>query len=415
MLSKGIGKRFILFGLANVIAAAIPFLLTPFLTRTLSPEEYGYISLFEAVIQLLAPLVIFGGDGFYSSNYFKDTKQRAKELQFNLLLLPLAISGFLFFVALISYSFAGARSIFGSIYIFLLVPTVFFQSICALMYAKLQMEGRAGIYLGVKVSGPIIGGLLTVWLIYIENWNADGRLVGIVTAFAFSAILCLAIHVQEDIFKLKTSLELIKKAVSFGKGMIVHSWSGVLFFASDRIVLGYMSGIKDLGAYAVALQFGLVMAIVQTTFSQIWTPFMLKKLESDCSSTDILRYEILAILFLSTLSILIGLLISPFYFILVGEDYHYAQNVAYWVVASYFMLGLYKVFTVYFFYSQNTKALAKITFTVALFNVLLTIVMIHFMGLVGAAIATFISSVVFFITVYFKTKNIKSQRVSSYA
>jgi O-antigen/teichoic acid export membrane protein len=410
-----IGKRFVLFGLANVIAAAIPFLLTPFLTRTLSPEEYGYISLFEAAIQLLAPLVIFGGDGFYSSNYFKETKERAKELQFNLLLLPLAISSFILFVTLIGYFFADEGSIFGSIYVFLLVPAVFFQSICALMYAKLQMEGRAGTYLGVKVSGPIIGGLLTVWLIYIENWSADGRLIGIVAAFAFSAICCLAIHVQEGIFKLKASPSLIKKVISFGKGMIVHSWSGVLFFASDRVILGYMSGVRDLGAYAVALQFGLVMAIVQTTFSQIWTPFMLKKLESDCNSADILRYEVLAILFLSTLSILIGLLISPFYFILVGEDYHYAQNVAYWVVASYFMLGLYKVFTVYFFYSQNTKTLAKITLSVALFNVLLTIVMIHFMGLIGAAMATFISSVVFFIAVYIKTKNIKLQRVSNYA
>jgi O-antigen/teichoic acid export membrane protein len=415
VVNKEIGKRFILFGLANVIAAAIPFLLTPFLTRALSPEEYGYISLFEAVIQLLAPLIIFGGDGFYSSNYFKGTKQRAKELQFNLLLLPLTLSSFLFLAIFITYLFAEAGSIYGSNFILLLAPAVFFQSICALMYSKLQMEGSAGIYLGVKVSGPIVGGLITVWLIYFENWSADGRLLGIVVAFAFSALWCLVIHIQEDIFKLKASLELIKKAMSFGKGMIVHSWSGVLFFASDRVILGYMSGVQDLGAYAVALQFGLVMAIVQTTFSQIWTPFMLKKLESECCSADILKYEIIAMTLLSILGGVIALLIKPFYFLLIGEDFHYAQDVAYWVVASYFMLGLYKVFTVYFFYSQNTRTLAKITFSVALFNVMLTIVLIKVFGLTGAAIATFISSVIFFFAVYFKTKSIKLKRVSSYA
>lgn len=415
MKVRDLTKRVFFFGAANVIAASIPFLLTPFLTRTLTLEEYGYISLFEALLQLLSPLIIFGGDGFFSSNYFKLSIVKRKKLQFNLLLFPFATSLLVLLVLLFIYLVVGNSTGFNTIFIFLLVPAAFFQSICALIYAKLQMEGNGVLYLWLRVSGPVLGGVVTIFLVYFANWNSEARILGIIISFAFSAFFCFIILAREGIFQQQISKEIVNKSINFGKGMIVHSWSGVLFFSSDRVILGYMSGVRELGAYTVALQFGLVMAIAQTTFSQIWSPFILKKLESNCPSELFKKYEILAICILSFFGLVIALLIEPFYYFLVGEEFIFAKNVAYWVVASYVMLGLYKIYTVYFFYSLNTKLLSIITFTVAVFNVLFTILLISYLGMIGAAIATFISSVVFFIAVFYKSKNIKLQRVINYA
>jgi O-antigen/teichoic acid export membrane protein len=415
MSTRDLGKRFLFFGAANLIAASIPFLLTPFLTRTLTPEEYGYISLFEIFLQLLSPLIIFGGDGFFSSNYFKLSQLKRKKVQLNLLFFPLVTSFLVLLVLLFIYLFIGNPTGFNTTFIFLLVPAAFLQSICALIYAKLQMEGKGALYLWIRVSGPVFGGVITVFLVYFANLNSEGRILGIILSFALSAFCCFIILTKEGIFQHKISKEIVNNALFFGKGMIVHSWSGVLFFSSDRVVLGYMSGVRELGAYSVALQFGLVMAIAQTTFSQIWSPFLLKKLESNCTNKSLKHYEIMAMCILSIIGLIVAILIEPFYYFLVGEEYLFAKNVAYWVVASYVMLGFYKVFTVYFFYSLNTKSLSRITFSVAVFNVLFTILLISYLGMIGAAIATFISSVIFFIAVFYKAKNIKSQRAINYA
>ena len=44
-----------IYSLTNIINAAIPFFLLPILTRVLSPDGYGVISMYNATLGMSAP------------------------------------------------------------------------------------------------------------------------------------------------------------------------------------------------------------------------------------------------------------------------------------------------------------------------------------------------------------------------
>jgi len=203
---------------------------------------------------------------------------------------------------------------------------------------------------------------------------------------------------------------MFKKGLYFGFGMVLHSWSAIVFFASDRFIIGYLGDVEILGKYSVAVQVGMVMAVIQNTFSQVWTPYSFR-LFANNKFEEFTKMSHISIVILFLMCIGVMLLIPLLYRFFIDIRYHDMSAVTYWVVATYFFLGLYKIYVVKLFYFEKVKLLAKITTFTALFNVLLTIALIEAMGVIGAAIATFFSSIIFCALVYFFTKNICSKNL----
>ena len=74
------------FAFVNLLRALVPFLLLPFLTRFLSPSDYGVLSVVETGILLLVPLMLFNAQGLFGSRYYKIDKQEVAKLSGNALL-----------------------------------------------------------------------------------------------------------------------------------------------------------------------------------------------------------------------------------------------------------------------------------------------------------------------------------------
>lgn len=60
-----------IYTLTNVINKAIPFLLLPILTRYLTPEDYGIVSMFGVLVSLVTPFTGLSIHGAIARMYYE--------------------------------------------------------------------------------------------------------------------------------------------------------------------------------------------------------------------------------------------------------------------------------------------------------------------------------------------------------
>ncbi|RYY02231.1 MAG: hypothetical protein EOO53_14470 [Gammaproteobacteria bacterium] len=398
-------KKFFIYGCGNVLAGIIPFLLLPYLTSHLSPAQMGSVGFIESIIMLVSPLVIFGADGSYCSFYNKHSSSGRELLLASLIQLSTMIA-LCFIPVLLVVSFFNLLPIqIDTIWILSLFAVFLSMAINALACAHFQMEEQALAYVVYKVVGIAVTTVITLFAISQWQMGAEGRLLGIYLGPFFLALgwlICLIM--QKDLKLFQFHVEFIKKGFHFGFGMLLHSWSAVIFFASDRVIIGYLLGSDTLGQYVVASQIGMIMALVQNTFSQVWTPHTFKLFSRSSVNEFSLQSKFaVALLFIST--VILMLLVPVLYKYFIDDRYTQMKSITYWVIATYFFLGVYKVYVVKLFYAEKTKELAKITTFCSVFNVIITFFFVMKWGVAGGAIATFLSSIVFAALVYYRGRS----------
>jgi O-antigen/teichoic acid export membrane protein len=67
---KRFGKAGIFLG-ANIVSAGIPFLLLPFLTKALTPSDYGIVAMFGVMVNVFGTLTGLSVHGAIGVRYFE--------------------------------------------------------------------------------------------------------------------------------------------------------------------------------------------------------------------------------------------------------------------------------------------------------------------------------------------------------
>ncbi|NVN97484.1 oligosaccharide flippase family protein, partial [Candidatus Nomurabacteria bacterium] len=77
------------FALINLLRSIMPFVLLPILTRVLSVEDYGILSIYESTIMILTPLMFFSTNGLLSVKYHKNTQKEISNINVNAFVMSL--------------------------------------------------------------------------------------------------------------------------------------------------------------------------------------------------------------------------------------------------------------------------------------------------------------------------------------
>ena len=144
------------------------------------------------------------------------------------------------------------------------------------------------------------------------------------------------------------------------------------------------------GRYSAALTFGGVMFTIFGALNNTWCPFFFE----DMKQGDREQVRQKAKNFLELFTVL-----SMGFVLLVTEVYHVVVNQTFWdgtmlipiFVSSYFLNFLCTFPINYEYYRKRTKAVAVVTIGASLLNLGLNYVLIRWMGMAGAAVATMLS------------------------
>lgn len=96
-------KNSVIFISFELINKAVPFLLLPILTRYLTPEDYGIIASFIAMVSFLAVFIGLSGHGAVDANFFRLKKNKLGIYIANVLMI-LLLTTFLSLISVFVFS-----------------------------------------------------------------------------------------------------------------------------------------------------------------------------------------------------------------------------------------------------------------------------------------------------------------------
>lgn len=387
---------------SNILNAAIPFLLLPFLTRYLDPAEYGKIAMFQLLIGALGAFVGLNVAGAAARKYFDfSSGENHLDVFIGACFQILAVSAC--FIAVLfclfgNYLTGGLDINLDWLFSALLVS--FCAVIIQVRLAQWQISARPLFYGSFLILNSIVNLGLSVLLVAGMAKGASGRVDAQVLANVICAALAVASLRKDRLLKIMSwNREYFKEALQFGVPLIPHVAGGFLLMSADRFVIKSELGLASAGLYTVAFQVSMGLNLVFDSVNKAYVPWLFQRLSENSEETKkrIVRFTYLwfaGIALLASVSFFAGPL---FVTAVAGEKYREAANVASYLFVAQSLAGMYLMVTNYIFYSKRTGALSMTTMFSGVLNIVLMVGFVKYVGLKGAGLAFIISMSVRFL------------------
>lgn len=371
----------------NVIRAGLPFFLIPFLTRRLSPAEYGITALYQTLILFIVPFVPFAVNSAIMIEYYKLSKDEFRVYVTSSLVPPVLICvalmiAFLFVPSRLSEGLAIPRS-------WLIVSPLFgvTQLLPNVLLSIYQVKHKALRFGAFTVGMSALNVALTVLFIAGYRWNWQGRLSAILWSQAVFSVLAFGLLQHEGVLGRLISWRYVREITTFCTPLIPHSVGAAATDMGGRFIIAAQLGTAAVGRYSIASQLGQTLVIFVTSLNQAWLPFLYRELEGITASRK--REVVNATYALGAVVVVafIGLVaLAPVVaHIFIDKRYWPALPLVKWIGAGYMFNGFYYLIANYIFFAKRTRVLAALTSANAVVSVALTYWGVRYFGISGAA------------------------------
>ncbi|HEX6590867.1 MAG TPA: oligosaccharide flippase family protein [Moraxellaceae bacterium] len=377
--------------LANLLSAAVPFLLLPILTRHMTPAEYGEVALFQSLVAGLGAFVGLSVQGAANRKYYDCPDDPAEIRDFisaclQILLGTSALAALLLLVFRVPVAAAlglDAQWFGGAILVSL---STFLAGLRLGQWQVRQQAQRYAVFQVAQAAAAFVTAIIAVVLL---QEGVAGRLQALIaTAVIFAGLALLSLR-REGLLGLRWRPDLLREALAFGLPLVPHIAGIFLLGMADRFLIGRELGAGPVGIYMVAAQVAMVLALLADAINKAYVPWLFERLKRDDAAEkhDIVRkswqYFAVALLLAAAMALL-GPCLLP---VLAGPGYAAAGALIGWLALGQAFGGMYLMVTNYVFFSKRTGGLSLVTIGSGAVNILLILVLIPPLGLAGVAIA----------------------------
>lgn len=380
----------------------LSFFLVPLYTSILTTAEYGTYDLFNTTIGLLVPILTL--NIAESSLRFAIDKDSNKKEIFTISIFYLLIASAIITVVI------GINHIFGIIEIVDDYGYLFILMFIVNVLVGILTNFTRGID---RVSDVSISGIISTTVMLCLNIlflvNFKMGVIGYFLANILGSLaqsLYLFIRIKGWMyFSVKSLNKKTKREMTdYSKPLIANSISWWINNASDRYIVTLLCGIAENGIYSVGYKIPSILNIFQNIFNQAWTLSAVKDFDSEDKDGFFSKmynlYNFCMVLLCSVMIVLTKILAK---FLYAKEFYEAWKYVPFLMIAivfgsvSGYIGGIFSAV-------KQSKIFAQSTVIGAIVNLVLNIILVYFIGPLGAAIAT---SVAFWIVWVIRVKHLK--------
>lgn len=378
----------VIYAVANVTSAAVPFLMLPLLTRVLSPDQYGHVVGFSLLVTLCMTLAGLNAHAALGVVWFK--KPREEMPVFIATALALAIASTVVVAGLVAAVLAlwpglatGITPLWGGLAALTAGASVMLQ--CRLVLWQSQQQPVHNALLQISSSAINVG--LSLLAVLALGLGSAGRNGGIAAAALLMAMVALVLFVRAREVRWAPERSHLRELVTFGLPLILHTLAGVLLGTADRWTVSVQLGSHALGVYGAGAQLGMVMGILADAFVKAYGPWLYAKLASEDAAD---RHAAVGAVYVAmpaffVLAALLGAALQWASTLLLGAKYHEAATVLPWFMLGGAFSGVYLCTSVLFFFSARTGLLSLTTSSAAGCGALCTWLLVSRLGVDGAA------------------------------
>lgn len=403
MSSKKILKNFFSFSIGNWLNIIIGIITIPLITRILSPEEFGRVSMFILAVNILMIFSIFGIDqSFVRFYYEEDSKNRPKLLQQSIKL-PLVIFIFLAFgvlifkreLSILLFNIEDPESIY------LLIGAVFFSIINSFGLLILRMEQKGIKYSVLQFLTKFLD--LLFMLLFYYLMGADYKIMIFSYTISIAIVTLITIYFGKyfwlNVFsseknRLKNSLS---ETINFAYPLLLTTVFVWLLQSIDRFSIKHWNSMEELGLYSAIYKIISVLFILRSSFTVYWAPLAYEQYQLNPNNKTFFE-KMYSIVFVGMFLITLGFIMTKDLFVfLLGESYQSSINLLPFLALIPIMSVISEVTQVGISFVKKTKWNMVITFVVCVFNISANFILVPNMGAKGASISAGLSYLLYFI------------------
>ncbi|MGI8351371.1 oligosaccharide flippase family protein [Niallia circulans] len=388
MTKNNLFKNTLIYGIATFTSKLINFLLLPIITFYVAASEFGRFDYYNSFVAVLVPLISLQiSDAAFrfllEENDLKSKKEIVTNSIFGVTLNILLAYIFCFLTLYIIDGFN--KEVF--LWIILVTANIIFVHLQNLSRGFSQNKEFA-------LSGVINSislGLLNILFLIIFKMEYIGLVTSNIVALVISIIyLYLKCEINKYLSIKLFNFNIYKKMLLYSIPLIPNFISWWIINLSDRILINFYLGTEANGVYAVAYRFTNMLMFAITVFNKAWQESAIltfNKKDTNTYYTSIFN-KYYVFLFSSVL------ILIPFFGMLFNFiDKSYAKSLylipilLYAVVFSAFS----SFFGTAFQSSKNTREAVSSSILAGILNIIFNIILIPYIGLIGASISTLIS------------------------
>ncbi len=401
----------LLIGVTNILVALSAFILLPLLTKNLSASNYGIWIQFTVTIGLLTSIVPLGLPwGMVRFLSAENDKNKIKEEFYALITIITFVS---VIAALISSLFLKplAGLLFGgNLYIADLLPIIIILACLNTLFLNyFRTFKQMKLYSIFLITQTYLVIILAAYFILITKQGLSGVVFGYLISFAASNIIMFLLIVLE-IGVSYPNFQRIREYFSFSLPTVPGNLSYWVINSSDRYVIGILLGTIFVGYYSPGYQLGNIILMLTAPFALI-LPTVLPKYYDNGEMDKVvtfLKYTLKYFLLLAIpTAFAISILSQPLLIILTTPKIASSGYlVTPFVALGTILYGINNNFNQIIVLTKKTKINASIWVFASFFNLGLNILLVPYIGIIGAAISTLIAyAVALMMTFIYALKN----------
>jgi O-antigen/teichoic acid export membrane protein len=429
MLKKLAGQT-ALYGLSSMLGRALNFLLVPFYTSVLAVGDFGIFTEFYAYVAFFNIVYLFGMETTYF-RYANKGEESEKEIfrttQSFVLAVTVILSTLLlsFAVPLSSLlKYPGQEK-----YIYWLVLVMSVDALAAIPFARLRQKGKAGFFafaklttigltIGLNIFFLVVckkiyeGELLPSFQPVVASFYSPSRAIEFVFISNFIANLAalLFLYAQLTDYRWRWSIQKIKPMFTYALPLMVMGLAGQVNEVLDRILfkpllpVGFYDGITSeeaLGIYGGCYKLSMFMTLAIQSFRYAADPFFFSK-AADKNAPAVFASVMSWFVAICAGIFLTVSLFSPLLASILLRDPLYQQGlmvVPVLLLANLF-LGIYYNLSVWYKLTDRTYWGTWIGLGGASLTIIGNVLLIPWLGYMGAAVTTLVCYVVMTIVSY---------------
>lgn len=381
----------------NVIIGVIT---APIITRLVSPDAYGQLSVFTLYENIIVMILCLGLDQALIRFYYREnTVEYRKNLIKHCILLPILI-----FIGLggilVTLCFLGVFSfelgLYGAVLLFV---CSLIQLIRRFSFIVLRLEYCSRTYSILHIVQKIIYVVcIVVFLQIISGYDFEVMAWSTIISF-FAVTLASVLSVRRlwtFSWKSQTAINR-RELLLFGMPFIVSMGLTTIFQAIDQLAIKYFCDFYEIGIYSSAMSIIHIFALVQTTFNAFWGPLSTEHYQANHDSNKDFYvkandYICVIMFFMGIVLIMVKDLLGLF----LGSEYRLAIFIIPCLVFSPVMQTISETTSVGINYSKKSYFHIIVSLIACIVNIAGNICLVPILGGKGAAISTGISYIVFF-------------------
>jgi O-antigen/teichoic acid export membrane protein len=386
------------YALSSMALPLIALLLAPFLTHSLSPADYGILTILTICISLCAGITQLGlGSAFFRAYGYDYTSNEDRRFVIGTVLVLLCIVSLLMVVGAVLLAPFLANLLFnrpslGNL-IILTAVVVLLQNLTVPGFSWLRAENHAFFYSLLAIGNLLLVLITSIIMVGVLNMGLVGAILATGSGYASVMLITLPIIFRLAAFKIRP--DIMRNLLSFGVPLVFSFLAAWILQVSDRYLLGVLTSLAETARYAVAYTLGSAISVVVIgPFTLAWPTAIFaiaKRNDAILVYKLVFRWFSIFLLFAAFGLSLVGTLLLDWLF---PKTYHTGASIIPVVAVSIVFYGIYGVFMV----GANIRRmtwLGIIFIAVAAFiNVALNLVLIPKFGGMGAAISTLIAYIV---------------------